>query len=273
MRAPQIEHRYFYVDETGDANFYGKGGKLIVGTEGCSKIFGVGFLRTSNPLTVRERFLQLRSKIAADRYLASIPSLSKTLRAFHAKNDCPEVRKAVFECLNDLDFSVQIVVARKRQSLLVSKLRGSIFQKPQISQDAFYNTLTSHLFERQLHLATENTIVFARRGDKEKQHSLRSAVQAGVEAFRDKYPAANSTVVHVETAYSADEPLLQAADYALWAVQRAFERGEMRYFDFIRDKVELVWDIYDFDAIEAKRSVMYTRSKNLFHIEKVSPLS
>lgn len=273
MREPLTEHRYFYVDETGDANFFGSGGKLIVGSEGCSRIFGVGFLRTVNPTAIREKLIELRIRIAEDRYLAKIPSLTKTLRAFHAKNDCPEVRKSVFECLDLLDFSVQIVVARKTKSLLLAKHRGSFLGKPRVSQDAFYNTLTSHLFERQLHLASENTITFARRGDKAKQHALRSAVQAGVDAFRKKYPAASSTVVNIETAYSADEPLLQAADYSLWAVQRAFEKREMRYFDFIRSKVELVWDIYDFDAIDAKRSVNYTRSKNPFEIDKVSPLS
>jgi hypothetical protein len=92
-----------------------------------------------------------------------------------------------------------------------------------------------------------------------------------VAAFRQKYPGAAATTVDIETAYSADEPLLQAADYALWAVQRAFERREMRYYDFIAPKIELVWDIYDFASIEAGRPVIFTR-KNPFHIEKVSPL-
>jgi hypothetical protein len=200
-----------------------------------------------------------------DRYLAAIPSMQKTMRAFHAKDDCPEVRKAVFECLDGLDFSVQVVVARKLETVFKAK--------HQQSQDFFYNDLTSHLFERQLHLASENTIIFAKRGDKAKQHALRASVEAGVAAFRQKYPNAVSTVVDVETAYSANEPLLQAADYALWSIQRAFERGEMRYFEYLRNKIELVWDVYDFAAMRAKCSVMYTRKNNPFHIEKASPLS
>ena len=43
MKQAQDEHWFFYVDETGDASFYGKGKKLIVGNEGCSRTFGVGF--------------------------------------------------------------------------------------------------------------------------------------------------------------------------------------------------------------------------------------
>ena len=263
MKQAQDEHRFFYVDETGDPSFYGKGKKLIVGNEGCSRTFGVGFLRTADPAAIRQRLLALREGVLADRYLKDIPSMEKTRRAFHAKDDCPEVRKLVFGCLDGLEFSVQIVVARKLEALFKTRHK--------LSQDAFYNDLTSHLFERQLHLAHRNTIMFARRGNKAQQHALRIAVEAGVASFRNKYPNATTTTVDVQTAYSAEEPLLQAADYALWAVQRAFERGEMRYFDFIAPKVEIVWDIYDFASLKAGSPVIFTR-KNPFHIDKVSPL-
>ena len=263
MKQVQDEHRFFYVDETGDPGFYGKGKRLIVGNEGCSRTFGVGFLRTPNPDVLRQRLLALRAEVATDRYLKDIPSIKKTLVSFHAKDDCPEVRRLVFGCLDKLDFAIQVVVARKVESIFIGR-HGR-------SQDAFYNDLTSRLFERQLHLAHRNTILFARRGNKAQQHALRGAVEAGVVAFRQKYPGAAATTVDIETAYCADEPLLQAADYALWAVQRAFERREMRYYDFIAPKIELVWDIYDFASIEAGRPVIFTR-KNPFHIEKVSSL-
>lgn len=263
MKQAQEEHRFFYVDETGDPSFYAKGRKLIVGQEGCSRIFGVGFLRTSNPVAIRESLKELRAAIAVDRYLKNIPSLKKTLRAFHAKDDCPEVRKLVFDCLDCLEFAVQVVVARKLEPVFTTRHERS--------QDLFYNDLTSHLFERQLHLASQNTILFARRGDKAKQHALRGAVEAGVAAFRRKYPSATETTVGIETASSADEPLLQAVDYALWAVQRAYERREMRYFEFIAPKVEVVWDIYDFESKRLGNPILFTR-KNPFHIDRVSPL-
>ncbi len=263
MQQAQDEHRYFFVDEAGDPNFYAKGKKLIVGEPGCSRTFALGFLRTSAPDSLRRELLELRAVISRDRYLKSIPSMEKTLRGFHAKDDCPEVRKLVFECLDRLNFSVQVVVARKLESIFIGR--------HQQSQDRFYDDLTSRLFERQLHLAHRNTITFARRGDKAKQHALRSAVQSGVEAFRHKYPGATATSVGIATAYSLEDPLLQAVDYALWSVQRAYERGEMRYFEFLAAKFEVVWDIYDFSTRKALGSTMFTR-KNPFHIEKVSPL-
>ena len=218
MKPITKEHRYFYVDETGDPNFYGKGKKVIVGTEGCSRTFGLGFLRTTDPETIRAKLRDLHEAVTRDRYLAAIPSMQKTALAFHAKDDCPEVRKAVYDCLDGLSFSIQIVMARKIEHVY----RG----KHKQSQDEFYNDLTSKLFQRQLHLATENTIVFARRGDKTKQHTLKSAVEAGVQQFRRRHPEAAQSEVNIDSVDSRQDPLLQAADYGLWAVQRAFEKGD-----------------------------------------------
>jgi uncharacterized phage-like protein YoqJ len=41
------------------------------------------------------------------------------------------------------------------------------------------------------------------------------------------------------------EPILNIADYFCWAVQRVFEKGETRYYDFISEKVSTIIDLYD----------------------------
>ena len=69
------------------------------------------------------------------------------------------------------------------------------------------------------------------------------------------------------------EPALQVVDYVNWAVQRAFERGEMRYFEYLRDKIELVWDVFDFEKYKLKEGNIYDRRRNPFDIKKASPLS
>ncbi len=38
---------------------------------------------------------------------------------------------------------------------------------------------------------------------------------------------------------------LQAVDYFLWALQRLYEQGEDRYWEFVRAKAQLVYDIDD----------------------------
>jgi hypothetical protein len=53
-----------------------------------------------------------------------------------------------------------------------------------------------------------------------------------------------------------------------WVVYRAFTKGEMRYFDFMREKISLVVDLYD----SANYPNTYYTKKNPFDANKISPL-
>ena len=64
------------------------------------------------------------------------------------------------------------------------------------------------------------------------------------------------------------EPCLQVIDYMNWAVYRAFVRQEMRYYQFVEDKVSLLVDLYDTAKYPHNR---YSRG-NRFDIAKASPL-
>jgi len=87
MKVPVADESYFFVDESGDSTFYDAKGKLIVGTEGCSPILILGFVETEKPQDVRRAVLRTQQSIVSDPYLASIPSISKTSVALHAKDD------------------------------------------------------------------------------------------------------------------------------------------------------------------------------------------
>ncbi|MGH9521618.1 MAG: DUF3800 domain-containing protein [Terriglobales bacterium] len=265
MQGAEDKPRWYFVDEAGDPAFYGKGKEIIVGREGCSRVFSVGFLRTHDPQLIRSKLADVRLEVLGDRYLKAVPSIQKSLRAFHAKDDCPEVRKLVFGAVEKMDFAVQVIVGRKVEYRFRGTHGGS--------QDRFYDDLVGRLFERQLHLSVKNTIVFATRGNKTRQHALRTAVEAGVQKFRRSYGEVPVTSVQVLTSQPAQEPVLQAVDYCLWTIQRAFERGEMRYFEFLREKIELVWDVFDVKKIQRQESTIYDRKRNPFDIKKVSPLS
>lgn len=79
-----------FVDEAGDPAFYGKGKSIIVGSEGCSRTLMLGFIECGDPQQIRDALSAIRTMVAGDKYLAGIPSVSKSLIAFHAKDDCPE---------------------------------------------------------------------------------------------------------------------------------------------------------------------------------------
>lgn len=58
------------------------------------------------------------------------------------------------------------------------------------------------------------------------------------------------------------EPLLNIADYFCWSIQRVFERGETRYYDYMSKKISVVWDLYDF-AGTLNGQNYYSRNRKL----------
>ena len=62
--------------------------------------------RNSQP--IRSKLADVRLAVLGDRYLRDIPSIQKSLRAFHAKDGWPEVRK-VFSALGKIEDVAEIL--------------------------------------------------------------------------------------------------------------------------------------------------------------------
>ena len=102
---PSIRH--YFIDEGGDGILFSRRGKVLVGTEGCSRFFILGLLDVLDPLALNTRLDQLRVELMKDAYFQGVPSMQpsarKTALAFHAKDDLPEVRREVFRLLRDTE--------------------------------------------------------------------------------------------------------------------------------------------------------------------------
>lgn len=189
-----------------------------------------------------------------------IPSLHKTLVAFHAKDDSPEIREKAFKTIVNLDFTAELFVGRKIQNIF--KVRHHR------KENEFYDDLISKLFENKLHLAKHNEIFFAVRGSKTRQIPLEQAIQKAIATFEGKWKKKIESTVKVNPQSPSGEPCLQVIDYINWAAQRAFIKGDMRFYKFIEEKVKYLVDIYDKD----KYPKNYYSSRNKFDITKISPL-
>jgi hypothetical protein len=66
------------------------------------------------------------------------------------------------------------------------------------------------------------------------------------------------------------EPLLCVPDYLAWTVQRVFERGETRHYDFVWERISLVVDLYDAEKYEGSRNY-YTPKRPLTSENKLGP--
>jgi len=268
MQKPHPGRAWYFADESGDPTFYDSRGNFIVGEEGCSPILILGFIKTPNPKPIRLALLELQKELLADPYLQGIPSLQKTAHAFHAKDDAPEVRYRVFPLLAELEFTAQVIVARK--TVEVSRRVAKLYQRSGRSiENVFYDDVVSRLFQDTLHLHEENHIYFAKRQSRTRQVPLTDAIERGRMMFEKHSKGPVTTTHRVQAQTPSDEPCLSVIDYVLWAVQRAYIKGEMRYYRAISSKVRTLRDMHDW---QPGRSNFYTRQKNPFDISKVTPL-
>lgn len=99
--------RHYFIDEGGDSTIFSRRGKVLVGTEGCSRFFILGLLEVSEPTALQRRLEELRTELVNDAYFKGVPSLQpnarKTALAFHAKDDLQEVRRDVFRLLRETE--------------------------------------------------------------------------------------------------------------------------------------------------------------------------
>ena len=97
---------------------------------------------------------------------------------------------------------------------------------------------------------------------------MQNAVNDAIDAFKEKWNAENDNEIRVFIQQSSEIPLLQAADYLLWTIQRVYERGDFRYYNYLKDKICLVHDVFDFK----KYPKNYYSSKNPLSKEKIDPV-
>lgn len=197
----------------------------------------------------------LRMRLLADPYFAGVPSFdlarNKTAAFFHAKDDLPEVRKEVFALIRD--HSVHVVAAIRRKAVLAdSAAKRFAATGKKISDSEIYDSLVEQVLTERLHLAEHSHIWFARRGKKERREALAAVIERARHRFEERNQDAviarlgdRQPATSIYSAHPSEVAGLQVIDYCLWALHRLLERGETRYFDYIRAKFRAIWDIDD----------------------------
>lgn len=256
---------HFFVDEAGDPTLFDAKGRILVGQEGCSKTFIVGKLDVEEPASLHRALEQLRADLLADPYFKRVPSMQaergKTARAFHAKDDVPEVRREVFKVLMRFDLRFYGVVRHKAALLDYVRQRNDREAGYRYRGDELYDTLVEELFRRYHPLTDRLEICFAKRGNKLRTHAFRSAIEKAETRFESQYGIRRSAAVDIVASTPPQKVGLQAVDYFLWALQRHYERGESRYIELVWDKVV---EIEDLDHIEGRRKgAIYNRRRPL----------
>lgn len=70
-----VNERHYFVDEAGDPVLFNRRKQVVVGKQGCSKLFILGLLDVAYPDTLSRELGALRQQLLADPYFKGVPSM------------------------------------------------------------------------------------------------------------------------------------------------------------------------------------------------------
>ncbi len=151
---------------------------------------------------------------------------------FHATEDKQSVRDRVYETIMGRDFSIQATVMEK------SKADAAIREsKPKFYKAGFYFHFKNGVSPL-IHPLSETLMTTACLGSKKERFAFQDAVS---DVMRQTHKAgewrADFMPCHAD-------PCLQVADYCAWAIQRKWERGDLRSYDIIKDRITYDYDLW-----------------------------
>ena len=181
----------YYVDEAGDGVLFGPMGRNRLDDPDAPRFFMLGMVRCTVDSDAENTLRQLREALQANPLYASIPSMQtvegKTARAFHAKDDHPEVRAKVFEALLNIDFKFFAVIKDMRAVLKYVEGRNRMNGTYRYHPNELYDLSVRMLFKNKLH--TQDRYTIARRGKSDRTKALRDQLEVARIAFLNTVPA------------------------------------------------------------------------------------
>ena len=151
---------------------------------------------------------------------------------FHATEDKQSVRDQVYETIMGRDFSIQATIMEKSKAQ--EAIRGS---KPRFYKTGFYFHYRNGVAPL-IDLSSETLMTTACLGHKKERNAFQDAVS---DVMRQTN---NSTAWRADFLPCQADPCLQVADYCAWAIQRKWERGDLRSYDIIKERITYEFDLW-----------------------------
>jgi hypothetical protein len=153
---------------------------------------------------------------------------------FHATTDLQAVRDAVFEEVLKHDFQIQATICEKAKAQPQVRASKSRFYKyPWFYQ--FKHGLAPHVEDGMQLLITAASI-----GTKKERETFTTALADVMQQTIGTVPWT------VDFRPSHCDPCLQLADYCAWAIQRKWERGDLRSYDLIKDRISYEYELWKY---------------------------
>jgi Protein of unknown function (DUF3800) len=233
-----LPKKYIFIDESGDPTFYGSGKKLLVGTEGFQPSLIIGMIETSNRKALRKAVLNFIENIKTDVMFNTIPSVATTKGWYvHARGDHPEIRLKFFEYLRKLEgFKVHIAIARKDLAIFNRKHNNN--------PSEFYFDVLRHLLADKMNDKSIHYQLFLSQRGNNSMNRFEDAVTKALKIDTSKMDLESTISYSLDIVPSDDTPELSIIDYMIWAVQRKLLKGEVRFFEALKDKYGTIVELY-----------------------------
>lgn len=234
----------YFVDEAGDGLLFDQMGRSLVNSKQSPRYFMLGFVESDNEVEFAHAFASLRNSLISDPYFSSIPSLDpkrrKTALFFHAKDDHADIRLKVFELIREFNFKFSAVIKDMLAVENYVKQRNQTDISYRYQPNELYDFTARMLLRKRLHKSNVKEIIFSKRGTSDRSAALKKQLEQ-IRSEIGTDTSIQSISVRIEN--SRNSACLQVVDYCLWALQRAYERGECRFLHAIWDKVSLIHDV------------------------------
>lgn len=259
-----LNKRCFFIDESGDPNFFAKRKKLLVGTTGYQPLLLIGMIAAEQRKTLRKSILTLKEEIEADPLYNTLHSI-KPGWFFHAIEDHPDIRSKFINHIRNLEnFKTYIVIGRKD----LNRFQTSHHSNP----SEFYFDLLYHLVKDRLNNREFHYQIFLAKRQETKMANFSQAVARAIERDNARRNVSIDISYQCDIVLSNHYPEMSIIDYMLWALQRYIRFDEKRFYNALIDKYNLIIDLYDTANYTTRGDgrTNYYSKRNIFDKDKAS---
>jgi hypothetical protein len=221
-----VVRKYLFADESGNFDFRSH----TQFPNGPSRYFSVGTIMVEGDDALGRLDADLL-KLKRDLAWKNVVHDS----AFHATEDPQNVRDHVFDTLDGHDFRVDVTLVEKSKAQ--AHLRADDVTFYRYAWWFHFRAIANWL--GRINPGDELMVAAAALGTKRRKQAFKGAVEDVVNQCLHVKIARRVTFWPVEA-----QPGLQAADYCVWAVHRAWERGDDRAKKQVGDKLRSEYDFF-----------------------------
>ena len=246
---------YFFIDESGDPNFYARRKRPLWTEPTFKPILMMGMVVVENKLALYQRILAFQDAILADPLFNTIYSVKQPNWFLHASKDHADIRLKFIEFLRkEKDIKCYVTIGRKHPDIFHNKHNGK--------SSEFYFDMLNKLLEQFDYAGGDKHLLFLSERQSTTQERFVNALQKALNK-QSKLMMNKHFVCRIVK--SRDYPEQSVVDYFLWVLNWYITTGDKRYFAALEDKYEEIYDVYE----NAGKGRIYNKSDG-FDISKAS---